>query len=134
MVALILTIKLMMTVQMGTGTIFSAVDVYNPNPSLACNGRILNDSDLVVAHREAPCGTKITVCNVRTEKCVIATKLDAGPFGKIKGEYTSIIDISPGVAKAIKFNGFEKIMITYSLKEKQKKLPKRKKRPPRSVS
>lgn len=134
MVALILTIKLCLTVWAGTGTVFSANDKYNPNPSLACkSGQILNDRDLVVAHRTLPCGSKVVVCNVRTERCTSATVLDRGPYGKTKGDYTSVIDLSPGVASKIKHNGFEPVTVTYVIREKLK-LPVVKKRPIRNVS
>ncbi len=106
----ILILKLFL--QAGIGTVFSSVDKYNPNPHLACAvSKVLKDSDLVVAHRELPCNAKVVVCNQRTQLCVNAVVKDRGPFGVLGSHYTSIIDLSPRVAKAIQHNGFEEVIV-----------------------
>ena len=106
----ILFLKLFL--QTGIGTVFSAVDKYNPDPHLACAPhQILKDTDLVIAHRELPCFAKVIVCNVRTEKCTSAVVKDRGPFGITGNHYTAIVDMSEAVAKKLDSNGFEPVLI-----------------------
>lgn len=113
--------------QVGIGTVFSAVDKYNPDPHLACvHGKILKDSDLVIAHREIPCGQKVVVCSQRTQLCVTAVTQDRGPYGIIGKHYTSIVDLSPGVAAKIGHNGFEEVVISTTTPIPNKNPPKRK--------
>ncbi len=131
---LILKVLLTLYLQVGMGTTFSSNDVYNPNPTLACRpGVILKDSDPVIAHRELPCGAKVSVCNPRTKKCTIATVLDRGPFGILgkgnKRTYTSIVDMSPGVTKLLGHNGFEPVYILspWPIENRPPPAPKKKK-------
>jgi len=106
----ILFLKLFL--QTGIGTTFSSVDKYNPNPHLACaTNKVLKDTDLVIAHRELPCFTKVIVCNVRTEKCTSAIVKDRGTFGITGDHYTAVVDMSLEVAKRIESNGFEPIIL-----------------------
>lgn len=111
----LLSLMMLLNVQYGIGTVFSANDVYNPDPSLACSpGKILKDTDRVIAHRELPCFTKVVICNPRTNKCTNAIVKDRGPFGVTKGKYTSIVDMTPEIARIIKHNGKEKVIIVYN--------------------
>lgn len=77
-----------------------------------------------VAHRRLPCGTVVRVTSVRTGQTTLALTLDKGPFGamhegrwrmKIKasdpGRWRGIVDLSPGTAKAIDHNGWERVML-----------------------
>jgi rare lipoprotein A len=101
----------------GIGTMFWADgDPQNPNSHLACYHRALNDKkDFIVAHRTLPCNTEVVVCNIRTNECVKAKVADRGPYGKTKHKgtitYTSVIDLSKRVAKAIHFNGKESVLV-----------------------
>lgn len=98
--------------QLGIGTVFSSHDKFNPNPHLACApNKVLKDSDLVIAHRELPCFSRVIICNPRTSLCTKATTLDKGPFGINNSQYTSVVDMSEGVQKAIGHNGFEPVVI-----------------------
>lgn len=109
---IIKAILFLLYIQTGIGTTFSTVDKFNPNPSLACRtGQVLKDSSFVVAHREIPCNTKILVCNLRTSKCIESVVMDRGPYGVIKSNYTSVVDLSLKTAKAIGHNGFEPVVI-----------------------
>jgi len=103
-------------------TQFGPEDAHNPDAHLACwkaLGRnyndLLNNEDMVVAHRTLPCGTRVFVCNPRTFMCAEARVGDRGPFGryrmgKSKGMYISMLDLAPAVARSIKFNGYEPVM------------------------
>jgi hypothetical protein len=99
-------------VESGLGTVFSSKDVFNPNPTLACQPKkLLDDKSLTIAHRTLPCFSKVIVCNKRTEKCVQAVTRDRGPYGVTKNTWTSIVDLSVGVQKAIGHNGFEPVFL-----------------------
>jgi hypothetical protein len=126
---IVLLITILLNAQVGIGTVFSSEDRYNPNPSEACTGKILKDNSLVVAHRELPCGSLVTVCNVRTKLCVSAKVTDRGPFGVTKGNYTSVVDMTPFVAKKIKHNGMEPVVV-FSENKIENKKPKIRKRSP----
>ncbi len=109
---IIQALLLKLFLQVGIGTVFSSVDKYNPDPHLACSpNKILKDTDLVIAHRELPCFTKVIVCNVRTEKCSPAIVKDRGTFGITGNHYTAIVDMSEAVAKKIDSNGMEPVLI-----------------------
>ncbi len=113
---IIQALLLKLFLQVGIGTVFSSVDKYNPDPHLACAPhQILKDTDLVIAHREIKCKSKVTVCNIRTQLCVTATVMDSGPFGRTGQHFTSIVDMSPGVQKAIQHNGLEMVIIGSTL-------------------
>ena len=89
----------------GVGTIFSRVDHWNPDPRLACSGDILDDNWPVVAlPRPWPCGATIRICNVRTGRCTLALVGDRGPR-------RALVDMTPGVARAIGHNGMENVGI-----------------------
>lgn len=120
---------MLLNAQVGTGTVFSAVDKYNPNPSQACTGKILKDNSAVVAHRDLPCGSLVTVCNLRTKLCTSAKVTDRGPFGIVKGNYTSVIDMTPFVARKIKHNGMEPVVV-FAIEKIENKKPKIRKRSP----
>lgn len=126
-----LIVLLALNYQIGTGTVFSSVDKYNPNPSQACTGKKLKDSSAVVAHRELPCGSVVTICNLRTKLCTSAKVTDRGPFGITKGEYTSVVDMTPSVARKISHNGLEPVIVLSSEPIKNEK-PKKRKRSPNS--
>jgi len=79
-------------------------DPGNPDNTLGCNGKVLKDTDFVVAHKTLPCGTKVLLFNPRTNKVVIATKLDAGPKH-------ADIDLAPAVTKALRANGAETLLM-----------------------
>ncbi len=77
-----------------------------------------------VAHRTLACGTRLVVCNPRTNLCTTATVVDRGPYGALdrKGEwhvrtkplragehYRGELDLLPGVYSAIALTGIEKV-------------------------
>jgi hypothetical protein len=100
----------------GFSTTFSEVDRFNPDPNLACLSRHLRKGEAVAAHRTLPCGTKLFLHNPRTGLATSTIVLDRGPYGKWKsgkdkGKYKAELDITPSVAKALKHNGFEPIII-----------------------
>ena len=96
----------------GIVTVFSSNDKYNPNPSLACTHKIINDNQLLAAHRNLPCGTKLLLINPRTKKKVEVVVLDRGPYGKFKdGTYKAVLDISLAAQKGLKHNGKENLII-----------------------
>ena len=102
-------------------TQFGPNDVHNPDAHLACwrsLGRGYNDlltnEDMVVAHRTLPCGSFVYVCSPRTLRCTSARVGDRGPFGryrrgKRRGQFVSMLDLAPAVARRIGFNGYEPV-------------------------
>lgn len=101
--------------QVGIATRFSAHDVDNPQPMLACAHRPrrnLDDKrDIVVAMRDLPCRSKVLVCLERNGRCLVARVMDRGPFGKTKGKYTALVDLSLRASKKLRHNGFEKAFV-----------------------
>lgn len=100
-------------VHVGTGTVFSNPDRWNPDPSLACARRLygeareLDPAAAVVAlpARLAPCGARVTVCRLRAPvRCVEARVEDRGPR-------RALIDMTPAVARAIGHNGREAVVV-----------------------
>jgi len=110
------TLFITVAVHSGPSTQFSSVDIYNPNPTLACTGQLIDDNSYIVAHRSLPCGTLVRVCNKDMSKCVQARVLDRGPYGckrkrgNVCEEYRSDLDLSLATAKAIGHKGFEEII------------------------
>ncbi len=63
----------------------------------ACGGRH-NPEAMTAAHRNLPCGSRVTVTNLATGQSAVVTIVDRGPF--IRGR---IVDVSRGVARRIGF-------------------------------
>lgn len=96
---------LLLHAHVGTATTFwSQGDPANPNPLNYCSNRPLRDQDLVVAHPTLPCRSKVLLYNIRTRLWAVATVMDRGPRH-------ALIDISKGVEKLIKSNGYEKVIM-----------------------
>ena len=79
---------LLLNLKVVIATNFSADDEFNPDPTLACNGKILKNTDLYIAHKKLPCGTKILLYNPRNGRTVVAVRQDWGPI-------RSDIDLGP---------------------------------------
>jgi rare lipoprotein A (peptidoglycan hydrolase) len=93
--------------QLELGTVFgsSKWDPGNPNSRLACYHREIDDArDLVVAHNTLPCKTKVLIFNPRTGRTSIAHVGDRGP--RHAG-----IDLSRRVARQLRHNGFETVLV-----------------------
>jgi hypothetical protein len=98
------------------GTIFgsSRWDRSNPNSSLACYHRQIDDAhDLVVAHNTLPCRSPVLVYNPRTGKSTLARVGDRGPR-------RAGIDLSLQVARRLRHNGFEKVLVVSLEPQKEK--------------
>jgi hypothetical protein len=96
----------------GVATTFSAVgDEQNPVAYAACLHRDLRDAtDMIIAHRDLPCNAKVLICLVRTNRCVVASVGDRGPFGKKRnGTYRAAMDLAPAVRRKLKHNGYEAV-------------------------
>jgi len=96
---------LLLNLHVGIATNFSPTDKFNPNPELYCRpGHDLNYTDLVVAHKHYPCGTKIFLYNPRNKRYSYATVQDRGRLR------VATFDLSPAVTKALRANGMETII------------------------
>lgn len=77
-----------------------------------------------VAHRTLACGTRLGICNLRTNQCTAAYVVDRGPWGVLdrKGDWhvrtTALrpgehfrgdLDLLPGTYSAIALTGIEKV-------------------------
>ena len=80
------------------GSIFGAHDTGNPDPTLACTGKMVDDRSLVIALKTGPCGARYLVCNPLGGRCVVAVRLEWGPVHRG-------LDMTQGVADTIEFNG-----------------------------
>ncbi len=89
----------------GLATNFQPIDdPFNPVAYAACLHRDLRDTDLVVAHPTLPCNSRVYIYNVRNKKSVIARVGDRGPRH-------ALIDLAPATTKALKANGWEKVVM-----------------------
>lgn len=92
--------------------------------TLRCVMRNPRSSDLGIAHRTLPCGTRVIIVNERTHKWSSAVVMDRGPYGAIyhgqwvlkrsnndPGRWRGGVDLLPAVAKKIGHNGFEKVKL-----------------------
>ncbi len=108
----------------GNSTVFSENDRFNPNPNLACLHRPLKKGESALAHRTLPCGTKVMIYNPRTNLSTYSVVKDRGPYGRRpNGKYTSELDMTPTVAKAIGHNGMESILFIAEDKPKKQRAP-----------
>jgi hypothetical protein len=89
----------------GIATIFSSNDAWNPNAQLACFSRDINDEvDVVVAHPTLPCRSKVWLYNLRTKRSAVAIVADRGPR-------RAMIDTSPLLARMLRLNGLEHVLM-----------------------
>lgn len=96
----------------GIVTVFSSNDKYNPNPNLACTHKKIKDNELLAAHRNLPCGTKLVLINPRNNNRTEVIVLDRGPYGKFEdGTYKAVLDISLAAKEKLKHNGKENLII-----------------------
>lgn len=89
----------------GIATNFSpSGDPWNPVPYAACLHRDLRDTDLVVAHRTLPCGSRVYLYNIRNGRAVWARVGDRGPR-------RAMVDLAPATTRALRANGFERVLM-----------------------
>lgn len=101
---LIKTIVCLFNMQIGIATIFwTKTDPYNPVAWGACLKRDLVETDHVVAHPTLPCKSRVFIYNIRTGLSTVAIVGDRGPKN-------ALVDLHIPVAKAIKLNGYEKVI------------------------
>lgn len=90
----------------GLATQFSNNDKWNPNIYAVCLHRDLRETDHIIAHKSLPCNSKLLLYNPRTGLMTLTKVGDRGPV-------RSDLDLNSPVAKAINFNGYEKIIMVY---------------------
>jgi len=103
----LLLLQLASSGQVGLGTIFgsSRWDAANPHSSLACTHREIDDrKDMVVAHNTLPCHTRVWMFNPRTGRSAVARVADRGPRH-------ALVDMSRAVARRLKHNGREPVLL-----------------------
>ncbi len=114
---------------------------------LSCTRQKMGPNQMVCAHRTLPCGTPIVVENIRNGRIAVCAVADRGPYGAIMksgrwhikrhekdpGTWRGLIDLSPSMAKALAFNGFENVRLFYptSAAENKRQLPLPKHKRPR---
>ncbi len=112
----ILLLTLSATPDVGTESGRAAVFGYENDTlaggPLACTGKQLRPGQLVCAHRTLPCGTRLVVQNLSTQRLATCRVLDRGPYGaKLpggrfvikrsvgqRGTWRGVVDVSPSVA------------------------------------
>jgi len=70
------------------------------------SGARFNPNGLTAAHRTLPFGTRIRVSDPKTQRSVIVTINDRGPF--VRGR---VIDVTPAGAKALGFSGLAPVTL-----------------------
>lgn len=65
------------------------------------SGELLDQNELVAAHRRFPFGTRVRVTNVRTDQSVDVRIIDRGPFGAPKVAQQKVIDLSRAAASRL---------------------------------
>lgn len=130
-------------------TIFASIDpVTNKRDKWAggkspCLKRLVRQTDNVIAHRTLPCGTKVKITNLRTNKTTISRVGERGPYGacikkgwkvgttcprghwRLKrkasdpGIWRGAFDLTPRVARRLRHNGFELIEVEVIPKKKR---------------
>lgn len=72
----------------------------------ACGPKLV-DGALTAAHKTLPCGSRVRVHNHANGRTITVTITDRGPF--VRGR---IIDLTPGAARALGFNGLTRVSVT----------------------
>ena len=70
------------------------------------SGEVFSPHKHTAAHRTLPFGTRVKVTNLRTDKSVIVTINDRGPYKKGR-----VIDLSKSAAKMIGMAGIDKVSL-----------------------
>jgi rare lipoprotein A (peptidoglycan hydrolase) len=113
--------------QRGLATRFGDPGDHLSGKQLSCTHERMRPGQLVCAHRTLPCGTPLLLENPRNGRFAVCQVLDRGPFGAIlptgqwgvkihrrePGAWRGILDLSPAVAKALAFNGRERVRVFY---------------------
>jgi len=87
--------------------------------------RPVSATDMGIAHRTWPMGSRIRITNLRTKKSATGVVLDRGPYGKTDatgwfnarkqrkraGKYRGCADLTPALARAIGHDGFDRVRI-----------------------
>jgi hypothetical protein len=98
-------LSLLIAGHVGLATTFKPVDdPWNPDPHLACYGRDLRSTDMVVAHPSLPCRSKVFLYSTRTHRSVVAVVGDRGPRH-------AMVDLAPATARALRSNGYETVFM-----------------------
>jgi rare lipoprotein A len=80
---------------------------YSKPQKVACGGH-LQTRALHAAHKTLPCGTRVTVTNLRNKRSVTVTIRDRGPY--VRGR---VIDLTPTAARAIGFRGLAPVSLRW---------------------
>lgn len=98
-------VSLLWRMQPGVATTFWANnDPQNPNNLCYCTNKPLRDSELVVAHPNLPCNSRVLIYAPRTHRSVVARVRDRGPR-------RALLDMSIGTTRALRANGMERVLI-----------------------
>ena len=69
---------------------------YGTENRVASTGKLIQHHRPALAHRTLPIGTMVKITNIRTNKSVIATVEDRGPY-----VYSRIVDVNKAAAKKL---------------------------------
>ncbi len=86
-----------LTIETGEATYYA--DVFDRQRT--ASGELLDQDDLVAAHRRFPFGTIARVTNVNNDRTVEVRIIDRGPFGAPKVAAQKVIDLSRRAASEI---------------------------------
>jgi len=122
-----------------------AGDAYGGRLPALHTGVPVRDSDIGIAHRTWPMGSKVFIRNLRTKKTSYATVIARGPYGKNtktgkwfngspgarkkrkkkglpepQGKWRGCADLTPSLAKRLQHNGKDRIQLQLIRKGKKK--------------
>ena len=101
-IAALRLLALTLGAQIGMGTVFgsSTWDRWNPNSTLACLNREIDDlrDEVVALPRHIPCGARVWLYNPANGRSAVATVADRGPR-------RALVDMSLRVARKLGHSG-----------------------------
>lgn len=100
--------------QTETGTATYYADILDRRRT--ASGELLDQTDMVAAHRAFPFGTRLRVTNTRNDRSVEVRVIDRGPFGS-SPHGRAIIDLSRAAARSLDFEVEGRVPVRVELLE-----------------
>jgi len=123
------------TAQICNGTTFATIDDEHVGGDSPYLNREILPTDLGIAHRRFPLGSKVELLNLRTNRSTVVRVIDRGPFGMVDDQgvwrngverfrkalragkpiprdgWRACVDMTPATAKRIGADGFEPVLV-----------------------
>jgi rare lipoprotein A (peptidoglycan hydrolase) len=100
----------------GYATIYGTPGDQHAGGLMACNQKDVPQDEPLCAHRWLPCGTEVMVVNLERPGRAVCRVTDRGPYGVDRfGRWRGVIDLTPGVATAVRLDGRDGVRLIYGL-------------------